>query len=447
MSMTPEEKLQKFIRSIPKVYKPGVNPVLTAFIRAFANSDSEVTQQIQNSKDQMFVRTAEGRSLDRLANSVGVSRPAGLGLDDSTFQELIPNLSLKPKQVRKAFYDTSDVFWGPLFSRSNVQANNFAPYNISIGDEIKVIIDNDEVQTVKVLAGDIAAPGSATSLEMQTILSRIIGATTEIVEDSILNTEAINIRTNTPGPRGAITILTSSMVGSSKLDLPIGKVELFQQPQRVSIYELNPNELIIEIPAVVPALRRTLKGSHHFHEDSTLKGPVAPANEVWQGSFFFDPNGEVQSFSVTGQRTTLDAQVNRNNVYTSIVVDDTSSFENSTGVLVFGWGTEREEQPVRFRGIPNSKTILIDPSYVFQFDHPVGEYVNVIAEQTAFAPSRDGADLPIYMTSPAGARDIVQEILKTLAAAGIIVRFLVLAPDYKYLYDNPYITDDDAPST
>jgi hypothetical protein len=37
-------------------------------------------------------------------------------------------------------------------------------------------------------------------------------------------------------------------------------------------------------------------------------------------------------------------------------------------------------------------------------------------------------------------------ILESLAAAGVIVKFKVLAPTYKYLIDNPYISDDDAPA-
>lgn len=445
--MSTDSKLKKLIRNFPKVYKAGENPVLTAMLRAIAASDAEVVTQIDNTKAQLFVRTAEGKNLDRLANSLGVSRPSELGLDDPTFQELIPNLSLKPKQIRKAFYDTGDVFWGPLFSRANVATTNFAPYNLSAGDEISVIIDSGDIQTIKILATDIATPGAATAEEVQTILSKISGATVQIIDDQITGDQSINVRTNTPGPTGAMTFVASSGIGSTKLDFPLDKIELIQQAQRFQIYQINPNEVIIEIPAIVPALRRVLKGSHHFHEDSTLEGPVAPANGIWQGSFFFDPNGTEKSFSITGQNAKLDDPITKNNVYTNIIVDDSGKLEESTGSLVFGWGTEREEQPVRYRGVPNSKTILIDPSYIFQYDHPIGEYINVIADSKAFTPARDGSDYPIYLTSPAGARAKVEEIIRTLAAAGIIIQFVVLAPKYKYLYDNPYIFDDDAPTS
>lgn len=447
MALSADEKFKRLVRSFPKVYRADVNPVLSAILRAIAASDAEVTTQIDNTKAQLFVRTAEGQNLDRLANSLGVSRPSELGLDDPTFQELIPNLSLKPKQIRKAFYDTADVFWGPLFSRANVKTSNSATFGLVAGDEIQVQINSGDIQIIKVLSDDIETPGAATAEEVLNILGRIDGATAEIITDQITGDEFINVRTNTPGPTGAVTFYSSTGIGASKLDFITTKVELSQQSQRVQLYQINPNEIVMEIPAIVPAVRRTLAGSHHFHQDSTLENPVAPANGVWQGSFFFDPSASEKSFSITGQNAQLGVNLSKNNVYTSIVVDSTVKILEPQGQLVFGYGTEREEQPVKYRGIPNSNTILIDPSHVFKYDHPIGEYINVLADTSAYVPAKDGSDYAIYMTSPAGARDAVEEILKTLAAEGIIVRFVILAPTYKYLQDNPYLFTDDAPGT
>ena len=147
------DKFDKYKKTVPKLFKPGINPVITALLQAFASSDAEVTQQMENTKAQLFVRTAEGQELDKLANSLGVKRPIPLGLPDEKFQELIPNLSLKAKQIRKAFYDTSDVFWGPLFSRTNATTANFAPFALNTGDEIKIKVDNGEEQVVKIRSG------------------------------------------------------------------------------------------------------------------------------------------------------------------------------------------------------------------------------------------------------------------------------------------------------
>lgn len=440
-----DENLRKMIDTVPKVFNPAFNPVLKALIMALAQSDDELAQQIQNGKDQLFIRTATGQNLDKAANSLGVSRPPTLGLQDSDFQELVPNLSLKPKQIKKAFYDTADVFWGPLFSRANVTTVNAATFDVSVGDEFSVRVNNGAQQNVKALTGDIAANGFATAAEIQNILSRIKGATVSIVADSTTGEERINIRTNTPGSVGVVEILECTMVGSTKLDFRVGSHDILDLPQRVSVYNLTPNELLIEIPAIVPALRRTLKGSHHFHEDGSLKPPQPTENGIWAGSFFFNPSGSEGTFTISSQKSELQQILNKGDVYTSMTVDDASTFLQPSGVFMLNFGMNNQEGPIRYRGIPNSNTILIDPSYVFESNHSAGESVNVVSRQIPYVPRRDGTDLAIYFTSPAGAREVVQEILDSLKAAGIIIRFLVLAPEYRYIIDNPYLSDDDAP--
>lgn len=442
MSGLQDEAFKKYLATLPSVFKPEFNPVFRALLLAIASSDAEICQQVQNGKDQLFIRTASGAKLAELAQSLGVAKPATLGLTDTEFQELVPNLSLKPKQLKKSFYDTADVFWGPLFSRANIITNNIATYNLNVGDELTFAIDNGLQQTVKVLTGDIATPGAATAEELVILLSKLNQITAEVIEDSITGNKTVNLRTNTPGAVGSIEVFASSGIGTSKVDFTIGKFDILDLNQRVAVYNINPNELLIEIPAIVPALRRTLKGSHHFHQDGTLEPPKGAQQGIWAGSFLFNPTGTNGNFTITGQKAIIQQAVNKGQVLTSLSVDSTSSFNATSGTLVFGFGTTTQEVPVGFRGVPNSNTILIDPSYTFANDHPIGTTINVISDQKAYTPTRDGTDLAFYLTSPSGARDIVEGILKTLAAAGVKVKFLVLAPTYKYLLDNPYISDD-----
>jgi hypothetical protein len=136
----------------------------------------------------------------------------------------------------------------------------------------------------------------------------------------------------------------------------------------------------------------------------------------------------------------LQEQILKGSVINQITVDDASSFPVGGGKLIFDYGKDTEEQPVSYITIPNDNTVLIDPSYEFQQDHAPGSIINVLLEDqtTPFAPARDGSDLAIYVASPANARLIVQEILKTLTAAGITIKFVILLPSYVYLFDNPY---------
>lgn len=433
-----EKKIDRYIRNIPKVYKPGINPIITALLQAWAQSDDEIVQQLQNTKAQLSVRTAEGTYLNRLASGLGVARPNALGLLDDEFQELIPNLSLKAKQVRSIFYDTMDVFWGPLFSRANTTSNNFGPFNVSTGDILVVSIDSGPDQNIKVLAGDIAVPGAATAEEMSVILSRIDHATVSIITDQLTGEERLNIRTNTPGARGSVEIKSSSMVGGGKVDFTLKKFRITDLSQRTVLYQLRPRELIIELPAIVPALKRTLRGSHHFHADATLEPPIAPAEGVWAGSFLFSPSGV--SYTVTKDSCVLQQNITVGSVVPTLTVSSASDIPDAPGTLIFDWGKTGEEQPVPYIGRPNANTLLIDPGHVFQSNHLIGANINrVLPDLKPATPRTSGDDLAIYMTSPSGARQIVQDILKQLAAAGIIINFVILLPDYKYLVcRNPY---------
>jgi len=91
-----------------------------------------------------------------------------------------------------------------------------------------------------------------------------------------------------------------------------------------------------------------------------------------------------------------------------------------------------------FLTIINDNTILIDPGHIFDKDHSIGSKVNVISSQNALVPRTNGQDYAIYLPSPSNSRQIIQELLKKLIAAGIVVNFNVLLPDYKYSCENVY---------
>lgn len=436
--MANEKKIDRYVRNIPKVFKPGMNPIITALLKAWSQSDDDIVTQLQNTKAQLMVRTAEGTYLNRLASGLGVARPNELGLLDEEFQTLIPNLSLKAKQVRSIFYDTMDVFWGPLFSRSNTTSRNFAPYNVSVGDVFDVSIDGGPTQEVKALAGDIAVNGMATATEIAAILSRLDGATTSIITDQLSNQMSLNLRTDTPGARGSVEVKSSSMVGGSKLDFELKKFHITDLSQRTVLYQLRPRELIIELPAIVPALKRTLRGSHHFHVDATLEPPVGPAQGIWAGSFLFSPSGV--SYTVTREACVLQQNISPGQVVPTLTVSGAEDIPDAPGTLIFDFGRKGEEQPVSYIGRPNPNTLLLDPGHVFQKQHLIGANLNVLLPDLKPAtPRTSGDDLAVYLTSPSGARQIVQDILKELAAAGVIIKFVILLPEYKYLVcQNPY---------
>src|SRR5688572_13202840 len=110
------DKFSRLAKSLPSLYKAEINTMIRGLLMAWRVGDDDVEIQIQNAKDQLFVKSAGGRYLDFLANNVGVSRSPELGIEDADFRNLVPVLSTYPKQVRKTIIALLDVFWGPGFT-------------------------------------------------------------------------------------------------------------------------------------------------------------------------------------------------------------------------------------------------------------------------------------------------------------------------------------------
>jgi hypothetical protein len=433
------DAVAKMLNDLPQVFNAKVNPVIKALVTAWATSDQDILTQLDNTKAQLFVKTANGTYLDKLASAVGVSRPANTGINDTVFSQLIPNLSFKNKQIYKAFYDTMDVFWGPLYSRANITGTLSAPFNVTIGQTFSISVDGQMAQFITVKTGDVANNGAATAQEVIDFLNQINTITASLL---LLNTgeQQINIRTNTPGLRGSLLVDdTNNLPG---VGFPTALMTLTQQSQRVAAYQLNPGEVILEIPAFVPVTRDTLLGSHHFHADDTLASPVPSANGVWQGSFFYSTTQT--PFVPTSKTAVLNQSISQGAFLNTLTVSSTAGLPTSGGSLVINFGQNAEEHGLKYFAVLNSQTIEIDASYFFQNDHSPGEVLNVLMPNTnsPYAPRVAGQDLAMYMPSEVDARTSVQTLLETIAAAGIVVKFIILLPHYDYIIASPFANTD-----
>lgn len=361
-------KFDRMVKTLPSLYKPTVNTYIRGLLKAWALGDDDATTQISNAKSQLFIAEAEGRYLDYLGNNLGVDRDPGLGIGDSDFRNLIPVLSYYPKQVRRTIISLLDVFWGPGFTRPNINSGNtetfdFGPASVLSGtmtftkgnrvvvgtgtnflvslqpgdyikpvgadgtayQKISAVLSNTQVELTDVWASDIAVNVSAAkgvirelsyiadSGELRTIrfkpyaFSNLSAVTVDeliayintntkhtpyITASKFLDPQTgnkLNIRTNTPGLLGSIQIIGGDANAPSRLNFTTEK----RTEVRASVYELNPNEVVIQIPSSVPVLRRTLKGAIH---------PKNPKTELYSVN-------EVYNFSVLGASSTLNITV------------------------------------------------------------------------------------------------------------------------------------------
>lgn len=125
------DKFKRLVKSLPGLYKPEVNTMIGGLLKAWGVSDDDVVVQLKEAKKQVFVNQASDRYLDFLANNVGVSRSAELGIEDADFRNLVPVLSYLPKQVRQTIIALLDVFWGAGFTRPNINSDNIETFNLA----------------------------------------------------------------------------------------------------------------------------------------------------------------------------------------------------------------------------------------------------------------------------------------------------------------------------
>jgi len=149
----------------------------------------------------------------------------------------------------------------------------------------------------------------------------------------------------------------------------------------------------------------------------------------FRGSFIFDPQNA--SFSATSRRATLKQTISKGAVFPSINVEGAGDIPNDKGFVIFNFGRQGEEQPVKYRGRPNNNTLLLDPSYIFEKNHADGEIINLLVSTLkGTVPRVAGQDLAVYVTGVIEARLVVQELLRETKAAGISLRFIIDAPQY-----------------
>lgn len=338
-----------------------------------------------------------------------------------------------------------------------------------------------------------------------------------------LSGNKLNLRTNTPGLQGSLQILGGTANDPSRLNFSLEK----QIETKAAVYEINPNEIVVQIPSSVPILRRSLQGSAHpkgtkteiYSEeeiydfsalgatsdlDITIDGSpftvtfthasdfndasrvtaeeiVDVINEQLQflqgftngvggyknvglrttfgsmeyqvtggtantvlnfntalqqdpdliipnypSAYIFDPVGQL--FTVTGISSELSATINEGQVSPNLAIADASTFPNESGQILLNFGRSKQEGPIGYNSRPNNSTLLADASHVFTKEHLAGSKVNYIADQPTL-PRVTGDDYPVFVVGTEEAREAAENLIRSLLAAGVVVRFIVQFPE------------------
>jgi hypothetical protein len=109
-----------------------------------------------------------------------------------------------------------------------------------------------------------------------------------------------------------------------------------------------------------------------------------------------------------------------------------NTISSSGGFVMFDYGLNTQEGPVRYLYKPTNTTIAIDPSYVFKYNHDVGSSIVALRTKGAHVMSNNGDEYAPYVTDPSEARIILEELIRSVKSAGIFVNFLIRYPEQLY---------------
>lgn len=167
----------------------------------------------------------------------------------------------------------------------------------------------------------------------------------------------------------------------------------------------------------------------------------AISNEVSRitGTYIWDL---AASFVLSSNTATINDSIQAGKIVRLL---NTSSNEMSSngGFLIFDYGRETQEGPVRYLYKPTDNTIAIDPSYTFKHSHKVGSPIVAISRKGPHQMSGKASEYPAYITDPSEARFILQELIRSVKSAGIFVNFLVRYPEQLYATLDVYNSGND----
>ena len=110
----------------------------------------------------------------------------------------------------------------------------------------------------------------------------------------------------------------------------------------------------------------------------------------------------------------------------------TNDLPTESGYVILDFGQTTQEGPIRYLFKPTGTTMALDPSYAFLFNHDSGASITLINQKGPHPISTSGDEYAPYITDPTAAREILEELIRSVKSAGIFVNFLVRYPEQFY---------------
>jgi hypothetical protein len=208
--------------------------------------------------------------------------------------------------------------------------------------------------------------------------------------------------------------------GTGNLDGTFEITNILAAPDRIVFTDYRPNDTVGAGGYVLKDIPGIHTSGHTIYQYS------ASTTGTFLGSYIYDI---ASPYVVKSNNDTLNQNINIGyNTKTISILGTGNLPETEEGYLIFGFGTENEEGPVKYYYISNN-LIFIDPAYFFTKQHLSGDSIylceNILQETSSISYSP-------HIIDPSIAMDSFVDAVKELKATGIKLDFIIRYPNNFY---------------
>jgi hypothetical protein len=138
------------------------------------------------------------------------------------------------------------------------------------------------------------------------------------------------------------------------------------------------------------------------------------------------------SFVLSSYVGTLSQSIDIGSIVLNLSVNTPNNIPSEQGYLIFDYGLETQEGPVRYLYKASEGVIALDPSYIFKYAHAINGSITAIRRKGAHVLSGIGTEYPFYVSDPSQAILILQDLISQVKSAGIFIEYIIRYPQVFY---------------
>jgi hypothetical protein len=189
--------------------------------------------------------------------------------------------------------------------------------------------------------------------------------------------------------------------------------------------ELNGHFKIASVPAANQLTYSTVESGFAASSAATVTPATAVPATTIPGPYLLDPDNGV---AITAVATVTTQDLSAHQQYPTLGVASTAGFPDENGYIVVNFGFENQMGPIRYLGLLDASTLILDYSFKMPTQALSGATVTLLEGKTPFVPVSPETIGALYITDSAAGRVEANKALDEAEAGGIVVNVTIGYP-------------------